>query len=176
MTQTENDIVIKTQNGFIDSYCADITFFNSSPFTSVQINNAFVLQPGQSISFPVNKDELDTTKYNYRFYATPGTQQLTIITRKYRGDISQKKKYRNLLSSYASNNIIESNCGQITFFNANLNKVTLNNAITLNYFDFFAFYVNEDERDVTKYNLVFGTTFPPTSNLLYVFKKIFVNE
>ena len=57
---------------YIDSNCADITFFNNSPVAtgSTFTINGLSVPPQQGLSFTSNDMELDTTKYQLIFNPT----------------------------------------------------------------------------------------------------------
>ena len=173
MQKTENVIINKYVNGYVESQCAGILFQNNSTVSNVLLNNSFLLQPTQYIEFPANKDELDITRYNFTFSANDPGNKITIVQRKYQGDISKKKRYNNVIQPYYKSGFTESNCGEITFFNVGNNFVTINAGIILFDFEYFSFNVNEGELDITKYNFVFDKTLPARFNNLFVMKKIF---
>lgn len=169
MIETTNDFVNYSASGYTESNCADITFLNSGALCNVIINNSVTLMPGQSITLTANRNELDTTKYNFTFVPTAAFPllSLNVIRRKYQvKDYSQKKKYYNDFMNYSAidgrsnNNYIESNCGDITFYVTN-GFVVINNAIGVVPGQFFSFRTNEEEIDKTKYYLTylsFGNT------------------
>ena len=66
------DILNYRENGSVKSNCSDITFANTGN-TTLTINGALTLAPGQSISFNANYNEIDQTIYYYSFPANVGS-------------------------------------------------------------------------------------------------------
>lgn len=71
-----------TQNNFIDSNCADITFINKGT-NKVTINSGLILFAGQSLNLRANPGEIDRTKYNFNFDNGAGTNSIVILRKKY---------------------------------------------------------------------------------------------
>jgi hypothetical protein len=85
-----NSIVIKSNADYIESNCAEITFFNNAPTTfsglipdgSIMVINNMQFPPGASISFDGKAGEIDTTRYQISFIA-PGANVAVIIRKLY---------------------------------------------------------------------------------------------
>jgi len=82
MQEYKNDILTYTQNNYVKSDCADITFYNSGSDTVI-INSAVVIFPNGSFTLNANAGEIDRTIYNFRFEGTNTNQQLTVIRKTY---------------------------------------------------------------------------------------------
>lgn len=159
MQQTYNDFSVFQTNNSIDSDCADITFRNAGSASNVILNNGISLAPNQFITFTANKDEIDKTKYFFRFELTgggPPTFKLVVIRRKYIGDIAAKKKFYNDFVLKETNDYVDSNCADITFYNSSFTNITINKNILLFPLTFVAFRVNEMEMDKTIYSFDLG--------------------
>lgn len=76
-----NDISIYQIGQYIQSDCADITFYNTGS-NNVSVNGVILL-PNQTIQFSCNVNEIDVTKYLFFFIVGTGTNQLTVIRKLY---------------------------------------------------------------------------------------------
>ena len=81
MTNYKIDVLNYFSNGQVRSDCSDITFYNVGT-TTVTLNSALPLAPGQSITFNANAGEIDRTIYTYSFSGA-GTNSLVIFRKIY---------------------------------------------------------------------------------------------
>lgn len=81
MTNYKIDVLNYFENGQVRSDCSDITFYNTGT-TVITLNNALPLQPGQSITFNANNNEIDRTIYTYSFSGA-GTNSIIIFRKIY---------------------------------------------------------------------------------------------
>jgi hypothetical protein len=75
------DCLNYNNNGQVRSDCADIIFINTGT-SSVIINAALILAPGQSFTFAANAEEIDRTIYTYSFSGA-GTNSITVFRKVY---------------------------------------------------------------------------------------------
>ena len=66
----------------VRSDCNDITFYNSGG-VNITLNSSLVLNPGASISFSGNEQEIDTTIYTWTFPPGAGLKAITIFRKIY---------------------------------------------------------------------------------------------
>lgn len=76
-----NDISIYQIGQYLQSDCADITFYNTGT-NNVNVNGVILL-PNQTFQFNCNQDEIDITKYQFYFIPGIGFNQLTVIRKLY---------------------------------------------------------------------------------------------
>jgi len=74
---------IQDKAGWIDSNCADITFYNTG-VSPVNINQGIVLTTGQEFEISAQKGETDRTRYQIFFTNTAVKTELTIVKKVYR--------------------------------------------------------------------------------------------
>jgi hypothetical protein len=75
------DVLNYLLDGSVKSDCADITFINTGSST-IRLNSALPLAPGQSITLSANAGEIDRTIYTYNFSGA-GTNSLTVFRKVY---------------------------------------------------------------------------------------------
>ena len=93
--------------------------------------------------------------------------------------MSQKRqKYNIVISKYQTSQYIQSNCGDITFYNASTVGNIFVNDFTLVPGQSIGFSANFNEIDTTQYNIIFdtkgGSSETDTNRELVVIRKIFV--
>ena len=76
MQKYKIDVLNYRNSNQVRSDCNDITFFNSGA-VNITLNSSLVLAPGQSISFPGNEREIDTTIYTWTI--APGNGSIIIF-------------------------------------------------------------------------------------------------
>ena len=79
--QYKIDVLTQVANNYVKSDCADITFYNQGD-TTIKLNQAITISPGNSVSFNANENEVDRTIYNFQFDSTTGTTNQLVIIRK----------------------------------------------------------------------------------------------
>lgn len=80
MQKYKIDVLNYRENGYVNSDCADITFYNTGN-VNIVLNGALTLTPGQSIVFSANAGEIDRTIYRWTIGA--GSGSLTIFRKIY---------------------------------------------------------------------------------------------
>jgi hypothetical protein len=81
MTNYKIDVLNYFQDNQVRSDCSDITFYNIGT-TVITLNAALPLQPGQSITFNANNNEIDRTIYSFKFSGA-GTNSIIIFRKIY---------------------------------------------------------------------------------------------
>lgn len=84
----------------------------------------------------------------------------------------ENRKYKIDMLLYTISGSVLSNCGDITFYNAGVNNVTINNAITLYTGQSVEFSANYGELDTTNYFFTFEAT--ANTSQLVVLRKSYV--
>ena len=80
MIKYYNEIGIYQKGQYLQSDCADITFYNTGT-TNINVNGIIIL-PNQTLGFSANAGEIDVTKYQF-FFVGVGTNSLTVIRKLY---------------------------------------------------------------------------------------------
>ena len=83
------DVLNYNANNSVTSNCADITFFNAGT-SNVLVNKALPIFPGGSVTFQANKDELDTTRYDFSF-TSAGFNNLIVMRKIYTSNVNIRK-------------------------------------------------------------------------------------
>ncbi len=77
----KNDFLNYYENTAVKSNCGDITFINQGAST-LTLNGALILRPGNSITLPGNYNEIDITIYNVNFTQVAGLNNELVVIRK----------------------------------------------------------------------------------------------